>query len=427
MSSFKKRVQTSQTKLPQGTRLSPYNGQLLISTGVPSLDDILGGGIPIGSVLLIKEDRHTEYAKLLLKYFLVQGIVSENHVLFSTLEEEDSKNFMMGLPWLVNENDDNNDDDENITPESEEKMIIAWRYKGLKKFESSVKNKSNIQNKILNDTIGTKSQQNIEKPFCSTFDLTKSIPQNIILENKLMTLINLNEKNDEIIENFNPYNTVLNTIRKVIEENHFSSLSKPSLNVERNVLRIGIHSIASPSWQSKSSHDLFVFLHALRGLLRFSFGAAVITIPAYLYTSSSSETSSFVRRIEHMCDAVVEVESFAGSPANTNAIYSATYHGLFHVHKLPTLNSLVPSSAKLSVLSGGGGNNLGFKLRRKKFTIETFHLPPEGGINERRVPEKDQTNKSKKKDDKNKNKSGIGVSGSGCGTIPGRKVDPYDF
>lgn len=41
MSSFKKRVQTSQAKLPQGTRLSPYNGQLLISTGVPSLDDIL--------------------------------------------------------------------------------------------------------------------------------------------------------------------------------------------------------------------------------------------------------------------------------------------------------------------------------------------------------------------------------------------------
>ena len=115
---------------------------------------------------------------------------------------------------------------------------------------------------------------------------------------------------------------------------------------------------------------------------------------------------------------------YIGSPATANAIYSSTYHGLFHVHKLPTLNSLVSSSTKLSVLSGGGGNNLGFKLRRKKFTIETFHLPPEGGINERRVaPEKSQ---SKKKD----NKSGIGVSGSagsGCGTIPGRKVDPYDF
>ncbi|RIA93730.1 Elongator complex protein 4 [Glomus cerebriforme] len=416
MSSFKKKVQTSQAKLPQGTRLSPYNGQLLISTGLPSLDDILGGGIPIGSVLLIKEDRHTEYARLLLKYFLAQGIASGHHVLLSTLEE-DSKNFMMGLPWLVNEIEEDDDNEESIT-QSEEKMIIAWRYKGLKKFESSVKNKPNIQNKFLNDS-GIKSQQSIEKPFRSTFDLTKLIPQNIIMDNTLVTMINLNKKSDEIIGNYNPYNALLDKIRKIIEENHFNSLLNPPSNVERNALRIGIHSISSPSWQSNSSHDLFVFLHALRGLLRFSFGAAVITIPAHLYTSSSSETSSFIRRIEHMCDAVVEVESFAGSPATTNAIYSATYHGLFHVHKLPTLNSLVPPSTKLSVLSGGG-NNLGFKLRRKKFTIETFHLPPEGGVNERRVT----PNQSKKKVDKNKD---IGISGSGCGTIPGRKVDPYDF
>ncbi|CAG8711453.1 7479_t:CDS:2 [Funneliformis mosseae] len=359
MSSFKKRVQTNQTKIPQGTRLSPYNGQLLISTGL-YLDfykiifkHILGGGIPIGSVLLIKEDRHTEYARLLLKYFLVQGIVSGHHVLLSTAEEREPKNFIMGLPWLSNDTDDSVVDDDDKTTELEEKMTIAWRYKGLKKFESSVKNR----------------------------------------------------------------------IRNVIEENHLNSLLVPPSNVERNnAIRIGIHSIASPSWQSRSSHDIFAFLHALRGLLRFSFGAAVITIPAYLYTSSFSEPCSFIRRIEHMCDAVVEVESFAGSPATTNAIYSATYHGLFHVHKLPTLNSLIPSSTKLSVLSGGSGNNLGFKLRRKKFTIETFHLPPEGGINERRVgPE---TNKSVKKEEDDKSKPGIG---SGCGTIPGRKVDPYDF
>ncbi|CAI2178291.1 2584_t:CDS:2, partial [Funneliformis geosporum] len=59
---------------------------------------ILGGGVPIGSVLLIKEDRHTEYARLLLsKYFLVQGIVGVDN-----------------------------------TIELEEKMTIAWRYKGLK-------------------------------------------------------------------------------------------------------------------------------------------------------------------------------------------------------------------------------------------------------------------------------------------------------
>ncbi|CAG8762952.1 7236_t:CDS:2, partial [Funneliformis caledonium] len=98
--------------------------------------------------------------------------------------------------------------------------------------------------------------------------------------------------------------------------------------------------------------------------------------------------------IEHMCDAVVEVESFAVP----HIMDYSTFINYQHL-----IRSYHPSSTKLSVLSGGSGNNLGFKLRRKKFTIETFHLPPEGGINERRVgPETNKSVKKKEEDDKNK-------------------------
>ena len=41
MSSFRRKVPTNTPGLPPGARLSTYNGQVLISTGVASFDDIL--------------------------------------------------------------------------------------------------------------------------------------------------------------------------------------------------------------------------------------------------------------------------------------------------------------------------------------------------------------------------------------------------
>lgn len=118
---------------------------------------------------------------------------------------------------------------------------------------------------------------------------------------------------------------------------------------------------------------------------------------------------------------------------HNEAAYTQNYHGFFHVHKLPVLNSLLPPSTKLSVLSAGGSNDLAFKLRRKRFAIETFHLPPEGGVVTRRTEPPPSSTKEEKAENTNKT-VGKGLSSLanrgpkkiGCGSTPG-KVDPLEF
>ncbi|CDS09138.1 hypothetical protein LRAMOSA10498 [Lichtheimia ramosa] len=431
--SFRKRNADQQPKLPPGSRLSAYNGALLISTGVPSLDDILGGGLPVGTVLLIKEDRATTYAQLLLKYFMAQGIASGHQCALASLDE-DANELLRNLMWLATSDTDVDDHEEGSklaggrnARTGDDRLKIAWRYAHLKKFETSVRtaspqsppSPSNTSDKNNNNNTSSSSStstSNEPRPYCSLFDLTKRIPESVLDESKATVLeptaAGIQDESDD------DYWTLIQDIRKLIVENNFSSALPAPPNSVRNVLRVGIHSLASPSWQSKTPHDLYKFFHALRGLLRFSFGAAVVTIPAYLY----DESPNFIRRIEHMVDAVVEVESFAGSKIHNEASYTQNYHGFFYVHKLPVINSLLPPSTKLSVLSAGGSNDLAFKLRRKRFAIETFHLPPEGGVSERRTEPPPSSSSDTKKEKKSTPRR-IGCGGSG---VPG-KQDPLEF
>ncbi|KAI8969664.1 Elongator complex protein 4 [Pilobolus umbonatus] len=397
--SFKKRNVDQQVKLPSGSRLSAYNGQLLISTGVPSLDDILGGGQPVGTVMLIKEDKTTNYAHLLLKYFIAQGIASDNHCIV-TSKEEDPEAILRSLMWVSGSD---KEEEETTTQPDNDRMKIAWRYSHLKRFETGVKSKP------VTPPVNNKPDSVTEdiKPYCSQFDLTKKIPIPV-LEEADISIIQSDESD-------NDYEALFNEIRSVVLNNHFSSIVPAPAGITRKALRIAIHSLASPSWQSKTPHDLYKFFHALRGLLRFSFGTAIITLPAYLY-----DDPHVIRRIEHIVDAVIEIESFAGDPIHSEASYTQNYHGFFHVHKVPVLNSLLPSSTKLSILSGGGHNDLGFKLRRKRFSIETFHLPPEGGVVTRRTEVKQEEEKSKETTSKMTNKLANRVQ---CGSSGQSKLE----
>ena len=154
-----------------GSRISIINGQTLTSSGVASLDELIGGGIPMGKIMLIKSDRYTGYGNLLLKYFLAQGIAHQQIVSLSSLDEKPESIFegLMGLVKGKQEStieDGSTEKEEEFIPQlsgvsglprpmgalrtQNEKtrgvsqnnaaMTIAWRYQRLPLFSTALNN-----------------------------------------------------------------------------------------------------------------------------------------------------------------------------------------------------------------------------------------------------------------------------------------------
>ncbi|KAI9146322.1 Elongator complex protein 4 [Paraphysoderma sedebokerense] len=449
MSSFKRKSPNLQSKLPAGSRLSAHNGQVLTSTGLPALDDILlnRGGLPIGTVLLIESDRHTTYSTLLLKTFLSQGISHRHHVCIASADEP-ARSILASVPFCLDDGSSDNSKEtaaekegaeSSSTGSSSEKMTIAWRYQNLPKVNQG--SNTAFRKQVFNPS------QNATSLYCHNFDLTRRInPESVEKLSDTVTLLDVNDlPHDD--ENHDAYDLLYNRLEKLIDEGGFSATSPVPPGGVRNALRIGIHALASPFWQASSNHSLFKFLHRLRGLLRFSYACCTITVPTHLFSkinphnipdptfiSHPVHPPSIIPKLRHLSDFVIQLDSFSGSLSMSPALLSnsyltSDYHGLFYIHKLPRLNSLVSSSSKVSIT--GIEKNLAFKVRRKRFTIESWSLPPELDDQPSRSQNKGQEEKDDNPDVANRQRkvlrkdTGKNVM-AGCGSLPGRK-DPLEF
>ncbi|XP_018406505.1 PREDICTED: elongator complex protein 4 isoform X1 [Cyphomyrmex costatus] len=337
MSGFKTRL-----LIIPGTRPSLRNSQLLISTGIPSLDSTIGGGLPIGSIFLIQEDKYSFYAKTILKYFMAEGIVVSQPVLIASQDVQPSQ-FVSGLPAVI----DNSEEHTKTTNNEDKPMKIAWRYQNMKVVDST-------------PTGG--------QIFGHYYDLTKQMQKNFLEYADIKQW----EFNEEMTLNENrtfknaAYTDLLCTIEKTLRDGQYF-LSETSQQKTNKILRIAIYSLGSRLWLSDtekySDCDLLKFLYCFRALLRNSYAVGVVTIPVNNFNSNC-----IIERIEHLSDIAIALESFAGSTKALNSLYKE-YHGLLHIKKLCALNGL--SHGKLQ------HKDLAFKLRRKKFLIEVLHLPPE--------------------------------------------------
>ncbi|XP_065647576.1 elongator complex protein 4 isoform X2 [Hydra vulgaris] len=330
--SFVKKTTRGRTNLPAGTKVSLHNSQLLISTGVPSLDTFIGGGLAVGTLILVEEDIHSTYSNILLKYFIAEAIVVHQQV-FLASSEKTPENILKEIPDLTDEDSDLKSSNDNNSD-----LLIAWRYKDSPKVQPVV---SNLR-------------------FGHYFDLSKKISQEKIDTCKI----------SHFCANPNRYNSNIDQYKELLEsiKNELERLKTSNSMCNPSVLRICINSLGSPLWGSFSTasgackSSLTWFLLALRSILRNSLATCMITIPTHL-----CEELWFVNRIRRCCDTVIQLVSFNDAVKDQNLMYK-DYNGLLHVKKLAHLNCISGYDINTS--------DLAFKLKRKRFSIEKLHLPP---------------------------------------------------
>ncbi|KAJ8919076.1 hypothetical protein NQ315_012060 [Exocentrus adspersus] len=287
-----------------GTTFSTQNGQLLTSSGVPSLDSLL------------EEDFHGLYSKILLKYFLAEGIVT-SHSTFVASQDTNPSSIVKELPAVIDSDSEPETDVQKISGNSN-KMKIAFRCQNL--------------------------------------------------------------PTDDLSDNFKHIGHFYDLSKNILKLKMESSFLKDNPE-RRSLLRIGIHSLGSPMWlpHSKSVHsidssrDLNLFIFCLRALVRSAYAVAVITIPTHLYHEISLD------RCIHSSDIAIRLQAFSGTELENNQSLS-DYHGFFYLTKLAAINSLASRHP--------GSVEYAFKLRRKKFTIEMLHLPPDIGEDRENKKEK---------------------------------------
>lgn len=129
-------------KLPSGTKTSPSSSKILLtSSGISSLDDVLGGGIQLGtSLLLLSPDLHSAHYDLVHKYYIAQGLASAQNVI---VFDPSGQDLVESCMWTSGDLGMALDEEE--IDGAQEKVKIAWRYERLQKFKTTVSSKSHDQ------------------------------------------------------------------------------------------------------------------------------------------------------------------------------------------------------------------------------------------------------------------------------------------
>ncbi|KMZ64734.1 Elongator complex protein 4 [Zostera marina] len=338
-------VSASYSQQARGIKRGP-NGAAFVSSGILDLDDILGGGFLLGSLVVIIEDPEAPHHHLLLRNFMSQGLVHYQPLFFAS-PSKDPKSFLGTLPARLIPSTSSSSTKIDHHPDQEEKGLrIAWQYK-----------------KYFGEQHGALSLgKGNSQGYCDDFDLRKPLDR-LLLVSENVQCISLLESSD------------LRDVRDRCSAflRQFQSQSQTTLRVDGNMglaaARIAIQSLCSPQCQYFGSDwDMLSFLRSLKAMLRSSNAVAVITFPASVLSDPMS------KRWQHLADTLLSVRSIPDEDKDLAKLLTGYQDmvGFVHIHKVAKINSQVPVILDATTFS--------LKLqRRRSLVLERLNQAPVDG------------------------------------------------
>ncbi|KAF8377411.1 hypothetical protein HHK36_030788 [Tetracentron sinense] len=332
-SSFSRNI--SSTPLVQNPSLKQgSNGTVFVSSGIPDLDKILGGGFPLGSIVMVMEDAEAPHHMLLLRNFMSQGLV-HNQPLFYASPSREPRAFLGTLPSPISSKDNKGLDSDS---EQEKGLRIAWQYK--KYFGEHQQNFENHK--------GNKQE------YCNDFDLRKP------LERQLLSKQRIDCVSTQDSPNLTHFRDRCSTFLAQLRRNDDGVAC---------VGRIAIQSFCAPQCgYSDMEWEVLSFIRSLKSMIQSSNAVAIITFPP------SVLSPSFSKRWQHLADTLLSVKAIPDEDKELAKLLTGYQDmiGLLHVHKVARINTQVPVILEATTYS--------IKLqKRKSLVLERLNQAPVDG------------------------------------------------
>eukprot|EP00347_Sterkiella_histriomuscorum_P018973 403343453 len=369
---FVKKINTAPQLYKNQKGVRPFaNQQYCLSTGNPSLDSLIGGGLPIGSIVLLLEDSFSHYHAHFVKNYLGEGVVNEHKCFIvdadsSYREREYWLKFFPGVVKLksgssssgsstaIQSDDGSASPNSDLKQEEEQKqsnstqnpqLIVAWRYNTLlenKQHEGSISQQISYKfdnSREMGNTYSNSMSSQLKKDEMTVF--MKYDTQNT-------NYIDLWEQVCEQVQNHLESENDDRIFRFLIPDFHLFLKNSASLSDDKSAVL-------------KEQKDMIRFLRNLKSLIRATNGVLMIQVDEDLL-------SKFVyNNLFFEADLVVKLTSFQ----DHQEMIIGEYDGTLRFLKQPKLHGLICAPlAEFDVYA--------LKLKGKQgIVVEKIHLEPE--------------------------------------------------